>query len=276
MINSLIETIDIEIYVCASIVHSPDWIETTSHPTHNLWLVTRGTVSLDYNGETHILKKGDAFLFSPKTHYCARSINGSVSFIYTHFNLSTLKNQNFLSFYNADPYISADVIKKYYHSFVSACKVFKPVDSISYLELKGALILLLSQIIRAKMQNLAQVNTDEVFLSDLLPVLEYIENNYTSPISVSQLAKMAAMSEKYFIVYFKNSVGITPHQYIIEQRMKRAYDYINLDHYSVRRTAELLGYPDQYSFSKAFKSKYGFPPTKIKNIQKEKEESGAS
>jgi AraC family transcriptional regulator len=71
------------------------------------------------------------------------------------------------------------------------------------------------------------------------------------------------MSEKYFIRYFKQALGVTPGQYMIQLRMNRARDLVYTQRYSMQQVASLLGYPDAYSFSKAFKKHYKVPPSKF-------------
>ena len=58
-------------------------------------------------------------------------------------------------------------------------------------------------------------------------------------------------------------MGITPVNYIIEVKMKKALEYLHEQKYSVKEVASLVGYADIYSFSKAFKKIYGIPPSKF-------------
>jgi AraC-like DNA-binding protein len=45
--------------------------------------------------------------------------------------------------------------------------------------------------------------------------------------------------------------------------MKRALAYLYQRKYSVKEISDMLGYPDQYTFSKAFSRVYDFPPSYI-------------
>ena len=66
-----------------------------------------------------------------------------------------------------------------------------------------------------------------------------------------------------FIEYFKRTLGISPGQYIKSLKMNLARDYIYEKKYSVKEIAYMLGYTDQYTFSKAFKKQFNTPPSRF-------------
>jgi AraC-like DNA-binding protein len=80
---------------------------------------------------------------------------------------------------------------------------------------------------------------------------------------MSELAALVGISEKYFITSFRKALGITPGQYIYQIRMNRARDYLNENKYTVQQIASLLGYPDPFTFSKAFKKYYQVAPSRF-------------
>lgn len=263
--NTLTENLTPIIYVCAKALHRKGWVENRCHPTFTLWLVTEGSVSIVIGDKKHILRRGDAYLFTPNDVYRATTFDSGCEFIYVHFNLFTLNEQNLFNIFEFDPFIASSTTKKYFNVFCDAFSGFEPTDGISFLALKGAFMLLVSNIVNDNFFKFSAEKTSGVFSDKLQSLLEYIEENLSRKISVKELAQTLFMSEKYFIVYFKSIIGLTPHQYIVERRMKKAYDLLNQNGLSVSRTAETVGYPDQYSFTKAFKAKYGFSPTRIKN-----------
>lgn len=58
-------------------------------------------------------------------------------------------------------------------------------------------------------------------------------------------------------------LGITPGQYINQIKMNRARDYLYEKKYTIQQIAGFLGYPDPFTFSKAFKKFYNVPPSKF-------------
>lgn len=73
-------------------------------------------------------------------------------------------------------------------------------------------------------------------------------------ISVSSLQRAFA---KYF--------GVSPGQYLIGLRMNRALELLRDDTHSVKQIAFLCGFSDEKYFSRAFKKRYGTPPSQLKN-----------
>jgi AraC family transcriptional regulator len=51
-------------------------------------------------------------------------------------------------------------------------------------------------------------------------VLKYIQDNLDHPLSLDDLAKVALLSPSYFIPLFQQSTGMTPHKYVLHQRVE--------------------------------------------------------
>ncbi|MDG0810700.1 helix-turn-helix transcriptional regulator [Cohnella rhizosphaerae] len=100
-------------------------------------------------------------------------------------------------------------------------------------------------------------------LDVLQPIFRYIDDHLHESVRIGELAPLAGISEKYFISYFKKAVGITPGQYIYQIKMNRARDYLYEKKYTVQQISGFLGYPDPFTFSKAFKKYYHVPPSKF-------------
>ena len=138
---------------------------------------------------------------------------------------------------------------------------------------KSAAMLLITKILTEVRENDISISGEKAEnIRTLKTVLEYIDNNLHKNITVREIAEIHFMSEKYFITYFKKYTGTTPFKYISSLKLKKAFEYIGAKGYSVKHTSELLGYSDQYVFSKAFKRKYGFSPSRIQIIEKCSEE----
>jgi AraC family transcriptional regulator len=58
--------------------------------------------------------------------------------------------------------------------------------------------------------------------SQLARVIDYIKANLTQDLSILDLATLTGMSESHFSRSFKRSVGISPYQYLMQQRVERA------------------------------------------------------
>ena len=57
-------------------------------------------------------------------------------------------------------------------------------------------------------------------------VFSHIRENVARDLSVTELAQVVGMSQYYFSKLFKMSTGITPHQYVMRQRVERAQEHL--------------------------------------------------
>ncbi|MBR1969773.1 MAG: AraC family transcriptional regulator [Clostridia bacterium] len=94
-------------------------------------------------------------------------------------------------------------------------------------------------------------------------IISYINVNYMKDISISQIASEFNTSRTYLSRIFKERLGISIKQYIIEKRLYASKGLLK-EGYSVYQTSKLVGYSDQFIFSKAFKKHFGYAPSKLK------------
>lgn len=85
--------------------------------------------------------------------------------------------------------------------------------------------------------------------------------------SLEELAKEAGMSRSAFASQFRLKMGITPIAYITQWRMQWAARQIKEQKCKISEVAYLSGYKSEVSFSRAFKSHFGFSPSTLKHNQ---------
>ena len=91
-------------------------------------------------------------------------------------------------------------------------------------------------------------------------ILEYINDNLTDEILVSDLSKMANFSLYYFIRIFKKEIGLTPKEYLIQQRIQKAKELIRKK-IPLSQIALQCGFYDQSHMIKYFKAYTGVNPS---------------
>lgn len=92
------------------------------------------------------------------------------------------------------------------------------------------------------------------------PALEYINGHVSDPISVPALAAMCGISTSHFRRLFKSFTGRSPVRYKNWVVMKRACSMLSSGAMNVGEIADVLGFPDIYTFSQAFKKEIGVSP----------------
>ncbi|MDF2724155.1 MAG: hypothetical protein K0Q59_3830 [Paenibacillus sp.] len=103
----------------------------------------------------------------------------------------------------------------------------------------------------------------------LQPAMEYLNNNYDDPnLSNTLLSKKSLLSEVYFRKLFKEVYGQSPKQYIQNIRINKAKELLKFDYLTVTAIADMVGYPNVYHFSSAFKIQTGCTPTEYRSKDK--------
>ncbi|MBE5857266.1 MAG: AraC family transcriptional regulator [Lachnospiraceae bacterium] len=90
--------------------------------------------------------------------------------------------------------------------------------------------------------------------------LHYIHIHLHEKISLESLAEEAGLSRDYFCVLFGNEMGITPHRYIINEKLKEAARLLG-DGMRPKEVAYTLSFSSQAHFSEWFKAEYGMTPS---------------
>ncbi len=93
---------------------------------------------------------------------------------------------------------------------------------------------------------------------------EYIEKNFASDISVTDLAKETGFTAVHFINTFKKQYGLTPKAYILALRIRQAKQLLSFTDKPFKEIALLCGFSDELYFSRFFKKTTGLTPTQFK------------
>lgn len=89
--------------------------------------------------------------------------------------------------------------------------------------------------------------------------IDYMQNNMGDQISNSDLANVSCLSPARFYELFRQSMGVSPQQYLTCCRLKMAKRIIRQG-VSLSQAASDVGFSDQSSFGRAFQKEYGVSP----------------
>lgn len=95
-------------------------------------------------------------------------------------------------------------------------------------------------------------------------VLDFIQQNCTKEIRLWELGQLAGMSPHYFCQLFKQSTGLSPHQYVLRQRIDRAKEYLRNSEVTISGAAAATGFIDQSHFTKVFRRIVGATPMQFR------------
>ncbi len=93
---------------------------------------------------------------------------------------------------------------------------------------------------------------------------EYINEHFASDCSLKKLASIVNLSPNHLHVIFKESVGLTPYEYVLTKRVELAKKLIITGEKSMLDIALETGFCSQSHFNKVFKKQTGTTPAKFK------------
>lgn len=95
--------------------------------------------------------------------------------------------------------------------------------------------------------------------------INYIEQNFQNNISIEDIADVCGINRSYFGKIFRNSIGQSPQEFLINYRMTKATELLKLTSLSIAEIGSAIGYENQLHFSRAFKKIYGVSPREWRN-----------
>ncbi len=97
----------------------------------------------------------------------------------------------------------------------------------------------------------------------LRAVEEFIHANLDQNIALADLANVVHLSEFHFARLFKQTTGLSPHQFVIHQRIERAKRLIVEGRLSLAQVAIDVGFSDQSQLTRHFKRLVGVTPKRF-------------
>ncbi|MGI5880513.1 MAG: AraC family transcriptional regulator [Syntrophomonadaceae bacterium] len=131
------------------------------------------------------------------------------------------------------------------------------VEKFSLIEIEEKLLNIIEHLMIYRKFNKSSVPTCNMRVVNKAKV--YLEENYARNISIQQLSREIGLSPYHLIRVFKNQVGLSPHEYMNNYRIRQARIMLE-DGKRLVEAAMMTGFVDQAHFSRCFKKIMGVPP----------------
>ncbi|WP_028504582.1 helix-turn-helix domain-containing protein [Ruminococcus sp. FC2018] len=120
--------------------------------------------------------------------------------------------------------------------------------------------------------NIKGSNSDGQKYNQLAPVIQYMEDNYPSDMTLDKLSAMIDISPQYLCKLFKECYKMRPFEYLARKRIQQAKLMLIQEEYSVNEVSQLVGYNDCSYFCSVFKKHEGISPAEFKAVNCSSEE----
>ncbi len=98
----------------------------------------------------------------------------------------------------------------------------------------------------------------------LQQVLDYVQTHLDRDLSLAELAETLNLSPTYFATAFKQAIEVSPHQYVIQQRVERAKLMLSKTDLAISDIALQVGFSSQSHLTQQFKRLTGMTPKQIR------------
>jgi AraC family transcriptional regulator len=96
-------------------------------------------------------------------------------------------------------------------------------------------------------------------------IQDYVQTHLMADLTVEGLAQLVQLSPGHFATLFKQRVGLTPHQYVVQQRIDRARHLLRQSDLPILTIAHQVGLQTQSHFTRLFRQQTGMTPKQYRD-----------
>ncbi len=218
--------------------------------------------------KTYSLRSGQGFLIFPEqitTYYADRY--SPWEYLWIEFDGLRVKEALSLTDFSLNHPVYHAQSKDLREQMVKEMKYIVAHPKESSFHLLGHLYLFFDYFIQsAKSTRLTQNSK----MSDyyIQEAIHYMEQNFQNNISIEEIAEICGINRSYLGKIFRNSVGRSPQEFLMNYRMVKATELLKLTTLSIADIGNAVGYSNPLHFSRAFKNVYGVSPREWRNVNK--------
>ena len=157
-------------------------------------------------------------------------------------------------------FLNTSKYQKYYEIFQKMYNYYSTSIDIDEIILHSLFLELVHTLINDSIKQALKEQMKTGNYDTINKITTFIKDNLTSNLTLSSLSSKAGFSPTYFHKLFKSSTGKTVHEYVEEQRIKKAINLIVEGNHTITEIAYKCGFSSQSYFNYAFKRKMKTTP----------------
>lgn len=234
----------------------------------SLHFVASGSLLFTYGDETVRLTKGDLFCLYPNLRYSYRVEQEEAEPSLRMYWLAFDGNQaegllERTGLQRKRPYVPGVLTTEHETLITQIQRLFSGKSEHGVLELQSLLFQLFAQLSRHS----PGFSSDTDSTDWLGRSIRYMNTHYMEGISVADVVEVAGVHRSHVYSECVRLLGISPRQYLNKLRMEKGADLLLERKMTVTEISLSLGYPDLFSFSRAFCKYFGVAPTSYRKVQ---------
>lgn len=257
------KTNDLYLVHCGQQQCSPGYTYNHKVPNeYHLHFILNGKGVLTVNNQTYHLQKDDIFLI-PKDCEIKYFADHEFPWEYMWVTFDGEMALTYLSYADLSaeaPILHSAIPNKIYLPMIQKILDANELTFANEIKRLGILYEILSTLAESQSATRKEQNRYD-YSSDTYVdyALHYIQHNYNK-IKVNDIANYIGINRSYLTTVFKKQLNISPQEYLVNYRLKKAAELLKTTNLSVQEISLSIGYENPLTFSKMFKQSYGVSP----------------
>ena len=238
------------------------------HDSYTLGLVTRGERCIHAAGQNYLIRAGEGFIIGPGVpHACGTASDNGHDYRVISLDVDLMKASSADVFGDeCAPQFSC--VKLSDNTLINQLiNLLKNVDNRAFP--RDDVLFVLTGLIGRYADTADQTAISETRIRLARQTREFIDTNLDRAISLEELASASHVSPYYLDRVFREVVGVPPHVYQLQTRIKKASDTL-LKTGSIVEASYIFGFSDQSHFSRIFKKNVGVSPGRFLKTNKKR------
>lgn len=243
--------------------------------------MTEGCLYIAEDGNNYSIKKGEMFILQPRHHhYSWKPMDQQTSYYWIHFFVSGEWQQSTspVSLHSA-----IEVPTLHYRTPTLTLHLLKHGRVPDFSKTIAATQLIFNestdnpgfgfwrsqQLFIDVLQSIQVHSLEESKLNTLSAKTQrYLRDNFNRKITNESLGKIFHFHPNYISRALKETIGLTPNEFLIQYRMEEAEKRLLNSDLTISEIAESIGFQSVYYFSTSFKKYTGYAPQKYRRLRK--------
>lgn len=239
---------------------------------HELMLVTGGIAHVTIGSRKYKVKEGELLYLRPEIFHCIKpDLESPLKFISVHFSFTNVEFDNNRWKIKAEmddlPLQDVQFLDNYY----SVKNLMKGMLEVWFQKFPAYEFLsktMLQQILFEVFRNIEAKSPNYSNSLKVKGVIRFMTENIEKKITLSELSQLVNLSPTYLAKVFKKTTGYSIIEFFNKMKIDKAKELIIEGDKKVKEVAEILGYKDEFYFSRIFKKIEGVSPKEFygKNV----------
>lgn len=240
------------------------------HETFAIGVILEGAEGFSYRGESLVAPAGHLVMINPgepHTGHSATESGWTYRMLYPDVSLLQRSLHDGHPGNSTIPFFPTPIVRdpEMQHALLRLHLALEQQPS--QLEQDSRMLWTMTQLVNRYGDSRPQLHPTGYDAAPIRLVQRYLDDHFTQNPTLDELAAIANLSPFYLLRSFRKQVGLPPHEYLTQARLRDAKRRL-LDGQSIADVAHATGFADQSHLTRQFKRMTGVPPGQFQRQSK--------